>query len=83
MMPLINNSKTIGASAAWVPIGANGSLIIVGGTMEAADDRVTSLHLPYYANATNSVISGLDTTKMAVHKHSMFAHRQAIWYNQF
>ena len=82
MMPLFNNSKTIGASAAWVPIGANGSLIIVGGTVEDADDRVTPPHLPYYANATNSVISDLDTTKMAIHRHRMSAHRQAIWYNK-
>lgn len=46
MMPIFNNSKTIGASVAWVPIGANGSLIIVGGTMEAAGDRVTSFTSP-------------------------------------
>lgn len=40
MKPFLNNTKTIGPSAVWVPIGEKGSLIVVGGTLEENDDRV-------------------------------------------
>ena len=46
-MPLFNNSKTIGAAVTWVPIGANGSLVVVGGTLEGAEDRVTLTTPPF------------------------------------
>ncbi|KAI5780287.1 hypothetical protein DFH27DRAFT_617929 [Peziza echinospora] len=39
MSPMWNNTKTIGAAVAWVPIGKEGSLIVVGGTREEKDDR--------------------------------------------
>ncbi|KAF8465546.1 hypothetical protein BDZ91DRAFT_794930 [Kalaharituber pfeilii] len=39
MGPLLNNTKTIAPAAVWVPIGEQGSLVMIGGSREQPEDR--------------------------------------------
>lgn len=40
---LWDSTKTIGAAVAWIPVGKEGSLIVVGGSHEEGEDRVSRI----------------------------------------